>query len=402
MNILPYCWQMELCWWLAAAAASRLSSTTPGAVRLPKREVRKQSGCFRPLSCCRMVECLLAVDQGSIRRSCTNRVITRAGMMSAGITMRRNDNLRNVMIGVVARLAMGVVSAGSQTESRPHVIIVGVNGMEWDIIRPLLLKGELHNFAEVIQRGVYGKMRTLSAPNCPKVYSSIATSTPPEENGITGFVVAGKTASTDMLKREPLWSILSKHDVTVGMANVPATFPVMPLNGYMISGMLTRGKNCEDGVLCAPKLSEVAGGDAVYPASMKPELLKNVGDFYIDCERMPSAADLNGRETEVIDAWLKKVQLIRDQQTQLFDYLLTNHPTDFTWLVQSCEDRTGHWLYPIAPYNVVYNAKVNGVRADAFPNQYIAFDKVLGTILKHANDNTYVFIVSDHGIKPLR
>jgi predicted AlkP superfamily phosphohydrolase/phosphomutase len=186
------------------------------------------------------------------------------------------------------------------------------------------------------------------------------------------------------------------------MANVPATFPVMPVNGYMISGMLTRGKNCEDGVLCAPKLSEVEGGDAVYPAAMKAELLKKVGDFYIDCERMPSAEQLNGHETEVIDAWLKKVQLIRDQQTQLFDYLLANHPADFTWLVQSCEDRTGHWLYPIAPYNVGYNPKLNSVRTDAFPNQYIAFDKVLGTILNHVDENTYVFIVSDHGIKPLR
>jgi predicted AlkP superfamily phosphohydrolase/phosphomutase len=45
---------------------------------------------------------------------------------------------------------------------------------------------------------------------------------------------------------------------------------------------------------------------------------------------------------------------------------------------------------------------VNSVRADAFPNQYIAFDKVLGAILKHADDHTYVLIVSDHGIKPLR
>jgi predicted AlkP superfamily phosphohydrolase/phosphomutase len=117
---------------------------------------------------------------------------------------------------------------------------------------------------------------------------------------------------------------------------------------------------------------------------------------------MPSAEQLKGHEAEVIDAWLKKVQVIRDQQAQLFDYLLQNHPTDFTWLVQSCEDRTGHWLYPIAPYNVGYNPKINGIRTDAFPNQYIAFDKVLGTILKHVDDNTYVFIVSDHGIKPLR
>jgi predicted AlkP superfamily phosphohydrolase/phosphomutase len=287
-------------------------------------------------------------------------------------------------------------------KTQPRVVVVGVNGMELDVIRPLLLKGDLPNLAKVIKNGAHGKLRTVNAPNCPRVYSTMFTSTQPEEHGVTGFLVGGITANTNMLKQEPIWSVLSKNGITVGMANVPATFPVMPVNGYMISGMLTRGKNCEDGVLCAPKLSEVEGGDAVYPAAMKAELLKKVGDFYIDCERMPSAEQLNGRETEVIDAWLKKVQLIRDQQTLLFDYLLANHPADFTWLVQSCEDRTGHWLYPIAPYNVGYNPKLNGVRADAFPNQYIAFDKVLGTILKHVDDNTYVFILSDHGIKPLR
>jgi predicted AlkP superfamily phosphohydrolase/phosphomutase len=292
--------------------------------------------------------------------------------------------------------------AQSTAKPKPHVLVIGVNGMELDVIRPLLLKGEMPNLARVIKSGAYGKLRTVSAPNCPRVYSTLFTSTKPEEHGVSGFIVGGITANTNMLKEEPIWSILSKSGVTVGMANVPATFPVMPVNGYMISGMLTRGKNCEDGVLCAPKLSEVEGGDPVYPPAMKAELLKNVGDFYIDCERMPSAEQLRGNEAEAIDAWLKKVQLIRDQQTQLFDYLLNTHPTDFAWLAQSCEDRTGHWLYPIAPYNVGYNPKINAVRTDAFPNQYIAFDKVLGAILKHVDDNTYVFIVSDHGIKPLR
>jgi len=290
----------------------------------------------------------------------------------------------------------------TQAKLRPHVIVVGVNGMELDVIRPLLLKGDLPNLARVIKNGAYGKLRTVDAPNCPRVYSTMFTSTTPAEHGVTGFLVGGITANTNMLKQEPIWSILSKNGVTVGMANVPATFPVMPVNGYMVSGMLTRGKNCEDGVLCAPKLSEVEGGDAVYPPAMKAELLKNVGDFYIDCERMPSAEQLRGHETEVIDSWLKKIDVIREQQTQLFDYLLANHPTDFTWLVQSCEDRTGHWLYPIAPYNVGYNPKINAVRPDAFPDQYIGFDKVLGAILKHVDDNTYLFIVSDHGIKPLR
>src|SRR6266851_1234815 len=218
--------------------------------------------------------------------------------------------------------------------TRPRVIVLGVNGAEWDILRPLLVRGEMPNLARVIERGVSGKMRTISAPNSPKIYSIFETSTPPEENGITGFIVHGTTANTGMLRSEPLWSLLSNSRVTVGMANVPATFPVKPVNGYMISGMLTRGKNCEDGLLCSPKLSEVQGGDAVYPKSMVAELEARVGDFWIDCSRMPNANELTGKESQVINDWLAQVTRIRVLQLKLFNHLLTYHPTDFTMFAQ--------------------------------------------------------------------
>jgi predicted AlkP superfamily phosphohydrolase/phosphomutase len=303
-------------------------------------------------------------------------------------------------------LALPIPSAASggkePQKAHPRVVVIGVNGMEWDFIRPLLLKGELPNLARIIQRGVYGKLQTLSAPNCPKVYTAIATSTPPEQNGITGFVVGGKTANTSMLKEKPLWSVLSERGISVGLANVPATFPAMPVNGYIVTGMLTTGKNCEDGLLCAPRLSEVEGGSAVYPQELTKELEREVGDFWIDCSRMPTVSDLRGHEEATIDAWLAQVDSIRAQQSKLFEYLLVHHPTDFTMLVQSCEDRVGHWLYPIQPYNAGYDPKLHSVRVDAFPNQYRAFDAVLGKILEHLTPDTYVFVISDHGIKPLR
>jgi hypothetical protein len=51
---------------------------------------------------------------------------------------------------------------------------------------------------------------------------------------------------------------------------------------------------------------------------------------------------------------------------------------------------------------VGYTAKVHTLAVDAFPNQYRALDKVLGIILEHVGENTTLFIISDHGIKPLR
>ena len=314
--------------------------------------------------------------------------------------------MKRLSIALVCCTVLAGMAAQAQvanaSSKRPKVIVLGVNGAELDILRPLLVRGEMPNLAKVIENGVSGKLKTVSSPNCPKVYTAIETGTPPEQNGVTGFVVGGITANTNMIKEEPLWSILSKNGVKVGMANVPATFPVMPVSGYMISGMLTRGKDCEDGVLCAPKLSEVRGGDAVYPKSMVPELLSKVGDFYIDCARMPAASEIHGNEQKVVTDWLAKVDTIRAQQTKLFDYLLSNHPTDFTFLVQSCEDRVGHWLYPIQPFNVGYDEKVATVRVNAFPDQYRAMDKVLGKILEHVDNDTTLIILSDHGIKPLR
>jgi predicted AlkP superfamily phosphohydrolase/phosphomutase len=316
--------------------------------------------------------------------------------------MSTNISRMGWMLFGCSLVALPVHSQAQDGPRRPRVIVVGVNGAEWDIIRPLLVRGEMPNLAGVIERGVSGKLRTVSAPNCPKVYSVFETSTPPEENGITGFVVQGATASTAMLKREPLWSLLSENKITVGMANVPATFPAVPVNGYMISGMLTRGKNCEDGLLCSPKLSEVQGGDAVYPKSLEAELEANVGDFPIDCARMPGMKDLLGQEEKAVSEWLAQVSRTREQQAKLFDYLLTAHQTSFTFLVQSCEDRVGHWLYPIQPFNVSYSPKLQGLQVNAFPDQYRALDRVLGAILKHVDENTILLIISDHGIKPLR
>lgn len=316
--------------------------------------------------------------------------------------MKCNSALRLVAILSVL-LCAGALFGQTPGPSgkQPRVIMIGVNGAEWDLLRPLLVRGEMPNLAWVISRGVSGKLQTVSAPNCPKVYSIFATSAPSEENGITGFKVGGALARSDMLKLPTFWSLLSQNHVTVGMANVPATFPASPVNGYMITGMLTRGKTC-DGLLCSPKLSEVESGPAVYPLAMVSEIESQVGDIPIDCARMPDEKELHQHAPELVDGWLQEVSRIRRQQQKLFDYLLTRHPTDFTFFVQSCEDRTGHWLYPIQPHNVGYNPKIHTLRVDAFPDQYREFDKVLGTVLKHIDAQTTLLIVSDHGIKPLR
>ncbi len=45
---------------------------------------------------------------------------------------------------------------GGPAKPKPRVIMVGVNGMELDIVRPLILKGQMPNLSKVIEQGAYG------------------------------------------------------------------------------------------------------------------------------------------------------------------------------------------------------------------------------------------------------
>jgi predicted AlkP superfamily phosphohydrolase/phosphomutase len=127
--------------------------------------------------------------------------------------------LRRSVFAALALFLLACLPVFSQEQSsakpKPKVVVIGVNGMELDVIRPLLLQGKMPNLSSVIKKGAYGKLRTVSAPNCPRVYSTLFTSTKPEEHGVTGFIVGGITANTNMLKEEPIWSVLSKSGVTV-------------------------------------------------------------------------------------------------------------------------------------------------------------------------------------------
>src|SRR5947199_10400705 len=99
---------------------------------------------------------------------------------------------------LLSLLSFPLASQEKSPKPKPHVVVIGVNGMELDIIRPLLLKGQMPNLSSIIDRGAYGKLRTVPAPNCPRVYSTLFTSTNPEEHGVTGFLVGVITANTNM------------------------------------------------------------------------------------------------------------------------------------------------------------------------------------------------------------
>ena len=71
-----------------------------------------------------------------------------------------------VLLSVVIIFLASAFAQNQSVKPKPRVIMIGVNGMEMDVIRPLILKGDLPNLSSVIKNGVHGKLRTVDAPNC--------------------------------------------------------------------------------------------------------------------------------------------------------------------------------------------------------------------------------------------
>ena len=88
--------------------------------------------------------------------------------------------LVTLLVALPLAFAEDAKSATEAKPSPPKVIVFAVNGAEWDILRPLLIQGQMPNLKKVLDNGTFGKLKTISEPNCPKVFTTFATSVPPE------------------------------------------------------------------------------------------------------------------------------------------------------------------------------------------------------------------------------
>ena len=115
------------------------------------------------------------------------------------------------ILGAVSVLAAGAAACSSQAPApRGKVLLIGLDGAEWDIIDPLVEAGEMPNFARLMENGVYGKLRSLEpAAKSPAIWTTIATGKSPDAHGITTFVDEenGQPLTRNIRRVRALWNI---------------------------------------------------------------------------------------------------------------------------------------------------------------------------------------------------
>ena len=117
------------------------------------------------------------------------------------------------------------------------VILLGIDGGTFDLIKPWVERGELPAFKKMLLEGTCGNLKTtvpcLSIPAIPSLF----TGTNPGKLGRFGFVKTdGSSITYNDVKENFVWDILADSGTKSCVVDVTGTYPPMIRDGVMISG----------------------------------------------------------------------------------------------------------------------------------------------------------------------
>ncbi len=248
-------------------------------------------------------------------------------------------------------------------------------------------RDQLPNLRRLAENGLYGDL--MSSIPCITVpaWSSMLSSKDPGTLGFYGFRNRADRSYERMaiatgadVKEKRVWDYVGEAGRLSVAVGVPQTYPVRPLNGWLISSFLTPNTT-------NPQTQWT------YPAELREEVRRLLGDETYDVDVAQFRTDDKG-------FLLKQIYDMTDKRFKVLNYLLREKPWDFFVFVEMGVDRIHHgfWAYmdethprytPGDPYE------------NAILNYTAHLDGLVGKMLDQLDEDTVVMVVSDHGAKAM-
>lgn len=251
-------------------------------------------------------------------------------------------------------------------------VIIGIDGVPFNLIKELSAKNIMQNFKDIKKNGIFKKMES-SKPEISSVsWSSIITGKNPGEHGIYGFTdIIPYTYSLRYpnrinLKSPPFWEQTNESKNII--INVPSTYPVHKLNGFIVSGFVSLDLE-----------------KAVYPKE-KIEILKKI-DYQIDVD--------SNKAHKSIPLFLKNLRYTLEKRIELYRHLWRTNEWDTFMLVFTGSDRLEHFLID-AYYDSDHDYHEN------FLDYFRRIDDVIGEINSNLSENDNLLLLSDHGMEKIK
>lgn len=269
--------------------------------------------------------------------------------------------------------------------NQTKVVVIGLDGATFDIIDPLTKKGKLPNLHYLIQRGVRGILESTMPPLSPVAWTSFMTGTNPGKHGIFDFFGLRRGSyhfqvnNSTLRKAESLWSIISRNGKKVGIMNIPVTYPVEKVNGFMISGLGTPSTK----------------STFTYPEDLHQEILSKIGSYILNPDYITNSDPSNPR-------YISEMSNTMDNHLDTVKYLMKTKDWDLFIYVITATDEIQHDCWKCMDQNHhSYNEQLNKKYGDFIFRIYEKADKAVGEIMDLSGSNTTFIIMSDHGHGPL-
>lgn len=248
-------------------------------------------------------------------------------------------------------------------------------------------RDELPNLKRLMDSGAYGVMYSSTPAITVPAWSSMTSSKDPGILGFYGFrnradyTYDNRYIATGLsVKEKRIWDILGEAGKRCIVVGVPQTYPVRPINGYLISSFLTPSTT-------NPKIQWT------HPPSLREEVEQLLAPEIYD-------VDVPQYRTDDKEFLLKQINDMTRKRFKVLRYLLEEKQWDFFMFVEMGVDRIHHGLWahhdhhhhkhdPSSPY-------VNAIR-----DYYQYLDQEIGTLLERLPPETHIIVVSDHGVKKM-
>ena len=261
------------------------------------------------------------------------------------------------------------------------VLVIGLDGATFDILRPMMDQGRMPNLAKLIEEGASGVLRSTTPPITPAAWTTFMTGKGPGRHGIFDFerynVRTNELTfnSTYTIAERTIWQILGESGLKIGSIAVPMTYPPKPVNGFLITGFETPGTDAE----------------FTYPPDLKEQVLQRCPDFTFKSKWDRHA----GRNLEVFKNNVDQVSRSFEQGVQLVQYCGEKYGWDVLMLVYKLVDNLQHkaWKY-LDPAT----AHRDPQRAELAAGCFRHLDNCLGELFDYARSRrASIVIISDHG-----
>jgi predicted AlkP superfamily phosphohydrolase/phosphomutase len=262
-----------------------------------------------------------------------------------------------------------------------RVVVIGLDGGTFDLIRPWVETGRLPTFAKLMREGAWGNLRSTMPPITAPAWSSFITGKNPGKHGLVDFVFRRPDSydvspvNASLRQGRSLWSLLSEGGKKVIVVNVPLTYPPEPVNGLMITGLLTPSEK----------------SDFAYPPELANEL--RVGGYRIHAPQSFAKGD--------IERFLRSIYETTEIQLTTVKRLMQEHPWDFLMYVFRGPDRLQHGLWHFMdPDHPLHGAPSTEKYQNAILEHYQYIDHQLADLFNQLDERTVLILMSDHGAGP--